>query len=604
MLRRLASKLRLPNPAPHTTSTAGAPGLTNSFVSKEYRDAALRERGLLPPLPLSVQEHQQDQELGVQPLPPSESSQEMTMAKKIKQEWEAKNREQAKVDSPPAQLDRMKSFRFGGSASQSSSSLKKPAVAPDDTEAVPELDSPTLPTADIPASSSNSTSSSPSPPVKAELATPPPRTHSSIGSSSSPIRQSTSSSNDKELPSPPAKDTLAFTPSSPTSAKFSVPPSPQSLTYTTPLPPSMPATPSSGSGSGSRTPRQNTIPQSPSKAKSPAFRIDTVAPNIFSPPASPMSTRSTNLTPSSSGCTDDSSTSQSLAPTPVSTGSQARPSSFASSSAPSLDSSSQATSTSASSYGSNKGLGVRLGAGHTLIPGLSARALDQGITSVPVIVESPIEEAMVLPSSTSSQDHMYLDATGKEAIKSAVTVTLQNESSLQSSPPLASPPPPAVPRLRAPTANKKGDRRKSLGIFKRDDDANGMPTKRISVSASFGNLRRSVVGTINSSGSSSSNRQSTYSGDSSLSSFDATHLPPSPTLPASFSSGASAGGLSSSSSAPTRLRPQKNHGPPPVSVRPRQALSPTMHSRGSILIEAGSIEDDESRRLSEMAFLT
>ncbi|KAH9915108.1 uncharacterized protein B0H18DRAFT_108111 [Fomitopsis serialis] len=37
--------------------------------------------------------------------------------------------------------------------------------------------------------------------------------------------------------------------------------------------------------------------------------------------------------------------------------------------------------------------------------------------------------------------------------------------------------------------------------------------------------------------------------------------------------------------------------------RPRQALSPTIHDRGTILVEAGRIEDEESRRLSEMAFL-
>ncbi|OCH86623.1 hypothetical protein OBBRIDRAFT_806661 [Obba rivulosa] len=37
--------------------------------------------------------------------------------------------------------------------------------------------------------------------------------------------------------------------------------------------------------------------------------------------------------------------------------------------------------------------------------------------------------------------------------------------------------------------------------------------------------------------------------------------------------------------------------------RPRQALSPTIHSRGSILLETKGIADAESRRLSEMAFL-
>ena len=35
----------------------------------------------------------------------------------------------------------------------------------------------------------------------------------------------------------------------------------------------------------------------------------------------------------------------------------------------------------------------------------------------------------------------------------------------------------------------------------------------------------------------------------------------------------------------------------------RMALSPTMHSRASIIVQANTIEDDESRRLSELAFL-
>ena len=46
-------------------------------------------------------------------------------------------------------------------------------------------------------------------------------------------------------------------------------------------------------------------------------------------------------------------------------------------------------------------------------------------------------------------------------------------------------------------------------------------------------------------------------------------------------------------------------GAPPISPTGpiRQPLSPTMHSRGSILNSAAGIKDDESRRLSEMAFL-
>ena len=41
-----------------------------------------------------------------------------------------------------------------------------------------------------------------------------------------------------------------------------------------------------------------------------------------------------------------------------------------------------------------------------------------------------------------------------------------------------------------------------------------------------------------------------------------------------------------------------------VGLRPRVPVQPTMHSRGTILLGTHLIEDEESRRLSEMAFLT
>ena len=41
-----------------------------------------------------------------------------------------------------------------------------------------------------------------------------------------------------------------------------------------------------------------------------------------------------------------------------------------------------------------------------------------------------------------------------------------------------------------------------------------------------------------------------------------------------------------------------------IYMRPRVPVQPTMHSRGTILLGTHLIEDEESRRLSEMAFLT
>ncbi|KAI6094458.1 hypothetical protein EV401DRAFT_2049980 [Pisolithus croceorrhizus] len=79
--------------------------LPNSFVSRERREAALRERGLLPPKKdLSQQERDEDARLPVVPLCSSTEPNRaidgrtkgmMSLAEKIKQEWVAHNRDKA-----------------------------------------------------------------------------------------------------------------------------------------------------------------------------------------------------------------------------------------------------------------------------------------------------------------------------------------------------------------------------------------------------------------------------------------------------------------------------------------------------------------------------
>ncbi|RPD59589.1 hypothetical protein L227DRAFT_611820 [Lentinus tigrinus ALCF2SS1-6] len=86
--------------------------------------------------------------------------------------------------------------------------------------------------------------------------------------------------------------------------------------------------------------------------------------------------------------------------------------------------------------------------------------------------------------------------------------------------------------------------------------------------------------------------------------FDASHLPAIPT---------SQPQSQSQSQSQSQYRRQHHQATSSVSsdgkttgvgLRPRQAVAPTIHSRGSILHQAHFIEDEESRRLSEMAFLT
>ena len=78
--------------------------------------------------------------------------------------------------------------------------------------------------------------------------------------------------------------------------------------------------------------------------------------------------------------------------------------------------------------------------------------------------------------------------------------------------------------------------------------------------------------------------------------FNASHLPPSPTFPPGQPPGHES--RPSQSSIPSSGRTTG------VGLRPRAAVQPTMHSRGTILLGTHMIEDEESRRLSEMAFLT
>ncbi|OAX35206.1 hypothetical protein K503DRAFT_773722 [Rhizopogon vinicolor AM-OR11-026] len=79
----------LPPRSPRTTPT-----LPNSFVSRENREAALRERGLRPPpKDLSEQEREADERLAPAPLPVHEQGNNgSSAASRIKEEWLFMNR--------------------------------------------------------------------------------------------------------------------------------------------------------------------------------------------------------------------------------------------------------------------------------------------------------------------------------------------------------------------------------------------------------------------------------------------------------------------------------------------------------------------------------
>ncbi|KAE9405180.1 hypothetical protein BT96DRAFT_935147 [Gymnopus androsaceus JB14] len=88
--------------------------------------------------------------------------------------------------------------------------------------------------------------------------------------------------------------------------------------------------------------------------------------------------------------------------------------------------------------------------------------------------------------------------------------------------------------------------------------------------------------------------------------FDLSNIPPSPTVPASPAGQSMFSFDVRTECCVERISPERPNswslrtgvGPRPV----RQALSPTIHTRGSISFETTHIEDDETRRMTEMAF--
>jgi len=106
------------------------PAVTSAY-SKEQREAALRARGLLPPLPLSEQERALDNSIPivreVKPEPET-SKKEPTAADLIKKQWEEKNRE-----ANAEERMRLNTFRFGGS----STSLNEPKKPTDQSTSEP-----------------------------------------------------------------------------------------------------------------------------------------------------------------------------------------------------------------------------------------------------------------------------------------------------------------------------------------------------------------------------------------------------------------------------------------------------------------------------------
>ena len=246
---------------------------------------------------------------------------------------------------------------------------------------------------------------------------------------------------------------------------------------------------------------------------------------------------------------------------------------MSSSQPPSLDDNSHTTTDSI--LGTSESVSI---SGKGRLGGLNIKTHEGSCFDIPVIVESPIEDSFL------EEQYVVVEPT---------STFNGNQAALA---PMSAPINGSEPRftLSTPRMNKRGvtdptngnlDRKKSIIMnpFKRglssDDQStpSNEPQRRLTVKTSFSNIRRSVVGTLS---------RKTSSPDR----------------------GAGGGKMNDASSpifsgilhSPTSLGSMMEEGEGEV----RKAVSPTLYSRGHILLEASHIKDEESRRVTEMAFLT
>ncbi|KAF8905091.1 hypothetical protein CPB84DRAFT_1823433 [Gymnopilus junonius] len=562
IIRMISTKFtRVTNSPP---ALAKPPPAAPTGWSKDQRDAALRERGLLPPLrpnkDLSLQESELDQLIPV--VEPEEESQDKpsgpSAADLIKKEWEPKTR--------PLRSNSGSAW----SISTVPPTIDKPTPPPNEPlPPVPTL-SPESVHQDYPPRSSSVN----------VLAVPPSQSETKVRPLPSPPLAKVAPSEIEAwtVPLPPSPSpSVAELPSPPQPATSPVPSQSRSLPS---IPDTSQSAESSACGSGANTPR----PLDQSKTFIPT---QPTTPVISLTPATEIPSPSTEPTTPSAGADDR-----------LGSALHNRTDSFAqledsisSIATPSLDSTSNTTNSTtgtsdASSHISNaiKGPG-KLGM-------LQVKTLQEVASTVPVIIESPVqmtrfsEELEVVMEESPSMDFGIIN---EKSEKPAISTPLV--------PPRSPPAPTSVgttlrPQRRGVTDPVVSmDRRKSFNPFKRgqtmDVSPIPEPQRRLSMARSLSNLRRSVVGTL----SHKPTKGAEGEGGRVEKNFDASHLPASPTIPQAFA----------------RPRPsdvsKSSAGSPPPTPGMRQAVAPIIYNRGSILLETAGIEDEETRRMTELAFL-
>lgn len=522
------------------------PPSPNAF-NKANREAALRERGLLPPLKrnkdLSTQEKEQDNVIPiVLPKDDQRSSTEddsPSAADLIKREWEAKNRS---VESN--QLQRMNSFVFGGNFPCPATPIIQFSLSESADSAVPD-------------------------------------------SQAQPVRKPMSSSlADFAVPNlPPSnlEDPLVLPPlpisqpgSRPVTPRLDIPQEIPACLF--PLPPSPRSVSRFKFELSSCPPSPTSVPLPPSPSLRSVFDTTSLRSSSGADTPGPLDNRGVSLTPTPSApiiavtpCAvvypNDATSSSLHKRTNLSVPDESV------SSTPSLDGNSGTNSGAAtdSILGTSESSTAISGkAGKGRLGGLNIKTHEGSRNNIPVIVESPIEDS-------------FLE---EQCVVVEPTSTFYNQAALvpMSAPIIGSEPsftlsPPWMNRrgVTDPTNNGNLNRKKStitLNPFKRagNDDQSTLPSsgelpqRRLSAKTSFSNLRRSVVNTLS--------RKTS-----------------------SLDRGTGGKMMSDTCTSLGSTMEEREE-------EMRKAVSPILYSRGHILMAASHIEDEETRRVTEMAFLT
>lgn len=483
-----------------SASSTSPPPASPSPRAKQRREAALRERGLLPARDLSRQEADQDRRNpAIAPdrsLRSFNNSPEPSAAQVIRQQWEDRN--MVSTPAEASERERMKHFRFGASLSASASSPDLSRSLPSET--VAKVNEPPRFTVlgDISPDSTNdvqrfsqqsSASSRQSMPVASDnLPRPLSLKHDSVDHAPISNGHKHGGSHDSSLSAPPsANPVISLTPPCHSSC-FS-------------------RSSSISSSAASLQRRSDSLTRLTSISESSSLRTPSLENPSRSSTLNTARSSTLNTTRSSTLNTTESS----------SAGYRYR--------------------------GKNNLLGLKI---------------PEYPRSVPVIIESPVEGAMVfdMPESTS--------------VWPSPTMEMPTHR------------PVLTRRERGYGDAGKREKQKSFNPFKRAGQSTALFDENyrpMSVSSSMGNLRRGVddwTKTWSSHGTPSMVPEK-------IETFDTPHLSPSPKPSKHFKT-------PSSDTTSTCL-----------SVR--KPLQPTLHTRGSIIHEMKTIENDEVRRVTELAFL-